>query len=207
MEEKSKVARKLTPEQYEKAKAMWGSGRYRLKDISERFSISIQALQKRFNRDNVRKGMNAEKHAKAVEQAMENSIINEAEEAARLIREEKEVTLRLNEQFRKRLAYEMAKTTKEQIPLAAAEANIKVIERAQRIVDNCYALSSRVLGIDRIDQATMDMPTLRIEEMTADDISEIREAQRKQMAELIEGDLSEVLEEDDELLVIGEDED
>lgn len=201
MTDKKKATKKLTPEQYAKAKSMWASGHYTLKAISERFNISIQALQKRFARDGITKGMSAEKHAKAVEKAMEKSIVNEAEETARLIREEKETALKLSEQLKKRTFFEIAKTSKEGLPLAAAESNLKVIALAHKILDSSYSLSSRILGIDRIDAADQDMPVLRIEEMTADDIEEVRQAQREQMDALVEGDLSEIVGDEEEIIV------
>lgn len=195
--EKQKVVKKLSPDQYARAKAMWASGRYKLQEIATSFDVSIQALQKRFRKDGVTKGMDNDKHAKAVEQAMEASIVNEAEKIAKIISEEKETTLRLSDQIRKRAAFEIAKVTRDQVPLAAAESGLKTLKLFQQIVDGAYGISSRVLGIERIDEKSDEIPTLRIEEMTDADVQEIREVQRKQMQELIEGDLDDILGEEE----------
>lgn len=204
MNTKTKTPKRLTPEQYETAKTMWASGRYTLSSISERFDISIQALQKRFARDGISKGMNVKKHAEAVEKAMENSIVNEAQAIAKLIKEEKEVSLKFSEQIRKRTMYEIAKATQEKIPLAAIEPNLKALAVAQKIMNGCYDLSSRVLGIERFESKDDEIAVLRIEEMTQEDIKEMREVQQKQMAELIEGDIDEMF--DDEVVIVsGED--
>ena len=191
--ENQKAVKKLSPEQYARAKAMWASGRYTLVEISRTFDISVQGITRRFKKDGVTKGMDNDKHAKAVEQAMENSIVNEAEKIAKIISEEKETTLRLSDQIRKRAAFEIAKVTRDQVPLAAAESGLKTLKLFQQIVDGAYGISSRVLGIERIDEKSSEIPTLRIEEMTDADVEEIREIQRKQMQELIEGDLDGML--------------
>ena len=115
------------------------------------------------------------------------------EKIAKIISEEKETTLRLSDQIRKRAAFEIAKVTRDQVPLAAAESGLKTLKLFQQIVDGAYGISSRVLGIERIDEKSSEIPTLRIEEMTDADVEEIREIQRKQMQELIEGDLDGML--------------
>lgn len=203
MSESKKVIKKLLPEEYAKAKTMWASGRYTLSDISSQFGVSVQAMQKRFTKDGVKKGMDADRHAKAVQQAMEDSLINEREETARLIRDEKETTLKMIDQLRKRALFEIAKTSKENLPLAAADANLKVIERAVKVVLMAYDGSARILRIDQIADGDAEVPVFRIEGMTDDEVEQIRQAQSQQMRELIEGDIDEILD-DEEIEIVGD---
>lgn len=188
--------KRLSPQEYSKAKQMWASGRYNLAQISAELGVSAQALQRRFSRDDVRKGQDNEKHDKAIKESLENSIIADSQETARLISERKRVALLYPEQLEKRLMFVIAKATKDGLPLAAVHADIKAINDAIKGVDMVYNLASRVLGIERIEDQDKPLPVLRIQEMTADDIESVRQRQREAMDEacapLIEGDLSQL---------------
>ena len=198
---KQTTTKRMSPSDYDKAKSMWASGRFRLQDISEKFDVSITALTKRFKKDGIKKGQDSDKHQKAIDQAMENSLVSEAEDTAKLIRVRKENVLRVSEQLEKRALFVIAKATKEEMPLAAVHGDIKTLLDAQKLISNGYDIASRVLGIERLEDQDKPLPTLQIQEMTAEDIAEIRDAQNQQLADLIEGDFDQL---NSEEIVIAE---
>jgi AcrR family transcriptional regulator len=60
-EESPKIKQKrLTPEQYERSKLMYRTGKYTLEDLAKEFGVSKTAMFKRFKKDKVKKGENKE---------------------------------------------------------------------------------------------------------------------------------------------------
>ncbi|MEO9497596.1 MAG: hypothetical protein ABJG42_24195 [Vibrio splendidus] len=196
----NKIVKRLTPREYSSACQMWASGDYRLKDIAEVYGVSVQALQKRFKKDQISKGQNANLHSAAVKEALEGESVRTALETRKVIQELQQNNLTWLEQLTKRSLMIAAKSSKDNIPLGNFKDDVKVLKDISDIVTKNYMASASILRIDEMTESEEELPTFRVEEMTADDVEEVREAQRRQLAELVAGD-SELLDDGEEIVI------
>lgn len=179
-EDKSK---RLTPREYARAKQMWQSGDYSLKEISDTVGVSATALSRRFKRDSVSKGSDAKKVSAAVKRAIEKTSAAQAEELASTAHDIKMLALKSIELFNKKNYADIVACIKTNRPLAEIQGDLKALKIASEIVSMNYGTGARILGLDQDLNLDDALPELQIHLMTENDVAELREQQRREEAE------------------------
>lgn len=192
--EEEEKAKRLTPREYARAKTMWTSGDYSLKEISDTVGVSATALSRRFKRDTLTKGSDAKKVSAAVKRAIEKTSAAQAEELAATAHDIKMVALKALELFNKKAYADVAKSIKDNTPLADKLNDLKALNEASKIINLNYQTGARILGLDQALNPDEQMPELQIHLMTENDVEELRKQQRREEAEA-NGEI-----EDDDLL-------
>lgn len=192
--EDEEKAKRLTPREYARAKTMWTSGDYSLKEISDTVGVSATALSRRFKRDTLTKGSDAKKVSAAVKRAIEKTSAAQAEELAATAHDIKMVALKALELFNKKAYSDVAKSIKDNTPLSDKLNDLKALNEASKIIHLNYNTGARILGLDQALNPDEQMPELQIHLMTENDVEELRKQQRREEAEA-NGEI-----EDDDLL-------
>jgi AraC-like DNA-binding protein len=176
-------AKRLTPREYARAKTMWTSGDYSLKEISDTVGVSATALSRRFKRDTLTKGSDAKKVSAAVKRAIEKTSAAQAEELAVQAHDIKMVALKALELFNKKAYSDVAKSIKDNTPLSDKLNDLKALNEASKIIHLNYNTGARILGLDQALNPDEQMPELHIKLMTENDVAELRDQQRREEAE------------------------
>jgi AraC-like DNA-binding protein len=179
-EDKSK---RLTGREYARAKTMWTSGDYSLKEISDTVGVSGTALSRRFKRDSVSKGSDAKKVSAAVKRAIEKTSAAQAEELASTAHDIKMIALKSLELFNKKAYADVVQAIKDKTPLADRLNDLKALNEASKIIALNYGTGARILGLDQALNPDESLPELQIHIMTENDVAELREQQRREEAE------------------------
>lgn len=176
-------SKRLTPREYSRAKTMWQSGEYALSEISETVGVSATALSRRFKRDGVEKGSNARKVAAAVQKSIERTTAAQAEELSNYAHDLKMNALKAIDLFNKKAYTDVARAIKDNVPVGERLTDLKALNEASKIIAQNYTTGANILGLDQElpDEATL--PELRINIMSEDDVKELREKQRRELAE------------------------
>ena len=182
---------------------MWESGEYTLSAIAEVYGVQANGLGRRFRKDGIVKGAQAERQDKAVAESIERDTVRSAGETRKLVSELQKNNLTWLDQITKRTLLIAAQAQKDNMPLGMFKDDVKVLKDMSDIISKNYGTAAMILRIDEIAEAQEDLPTFTVQEMTADDVEEIREAQRQQLAEFATGDVGGVPDgdEDDEDVV------
>lgn len=181
--EDEEKAKRLTPREYARAKTMWTSGDYSLKEISDTVGVSATALSRRFKRDTLTKGSDAKKVSAAVKRAIEKTSAAQAEELAATAHDIKMVALKALELFNKKAYSDVAKSIKDNTPLSDKLNDLKALNEASKIIHLNYNTGARILGLDQALNPDEQMPELQIHLMTENDVEELRKQQRREEAE------------------------
>lgn len=176
-------AKRLTPREYARAKTMWQSGDYSLKEISDTVGVSATALSRRFKRDSVSKGSDAKKVSAAVKRAIEKSTAANAEELSQTAHDIKMVALKAIELFNKKALKDVSDSIRAGTPLGEKMNDIKALNEASKIIHLNYNTGARILGLDQALNPDDALPELQIHIMTENDVAELREQQRREEAE------------------------
>lgn len=179
-EDKSK---RLTPREYARAKTMWTSGDYSLKEISDAVGVSATALSRRFKRDSVSKGSDAKKVSAAVKRAIEKTSAAQAEELASTAHDIKMLSLKAIELYTKKGYSDVVNCIKTGRSVAEIQGDLKALKLASEIVSMNYGTGARILGLDQDLNIDDTLPELQITLMTENDVAELREQQRREEAE------------------------
>lgn len=181
--EEEEKAKRLTPREYARAKTMWTSGDYSLKEISDTVGVSATALSRRFKRDSLSKGSDAKKVSAAVKRAIEKTSAAQAEELAAQAHDIKMVALKALELFNKKAYAEVVDSIKKSTPLSDKLNDFKALNEASKIISLNYTTGARILGLDQALNPDEQMPELQIHLMTENDVEELRKQQRREEAE------------------------
>lgn len=181
--EEDDKSKRLTPREYARAKQMWQSGDYSLKEISDTVGVSATALSRRFKRDSVSKGSDAKKVSAAVKRAIEKTSAAQAEELASTAHDIKMLALKSIELFNKKNYADVVACIKANRPLAEIQGDLKALKIASEIVNLNYGTGARILGLDQDLNLEDALPELQIHIMTENDVADLREQQRREEAE------------------------
>ena len=182
-EEVVPVSKRLTPREYAKAKTMWASGDYSLAEISKAVGVSVTAISRRFKKDGVKRGSYAAKTAAAVQKAIEKTAAAQNEELSAYAHDLKMNALKAIDLFNKKAYADVAKSIKDGTPVGEKLTDLKALAEASKIISQNYTTGANILGLDKEIEEVEQLSELRIKLMTEDDVKELREKQRQELAE------------------------
>lgn len=171
-------SKRLTGREYARAKTMWQSGEYSLAEIAAEVGVSATALSRRFKRDTVTKGSDADKVSKAVKRAIERTSAAQADELANTAHDIKMQALKALKLFNQKAYADVAMVIQAKGNLAEKLNDLKALEIASKIIAVNYSTGARILGLDKDLNPDDELPELQIHIMTENDVAELRENQR-----------------------------
>ncbi len=170
-------------------------------ELAKKFGISERTVTRHMTAKGIEKGSKAAEHRAEVEQEIKEALIDDAKILATRIRETKEAHYKLSDNFMKLAWEEILKAKKDNIPYSTAMNNLKALNESFSIIKKVREEKWAVLGLDKDDISGDDVPTLVIEELTAEEIEALQEREENELEALptsddgIEGELG-IAEED-----------
>ena len=91
---------------------------------------------------------------------------------------------------------EVLSATREGKPLALIEDNIKSLQRASAVIQKCFDVTSRALGLEKDDDISDEIPNLVFGELTSAQVSELKKMDEDNLVDDVE--MLDAFDEDDE---------
>lgn len=200
--DKPAAGSRLTPHQWAEIEAAWLYGTATGQELSDKYSISLSALSQHFKRHNIVK--NAKRHEIELRAKAEIAKSAASKEATFGVLRMERIEKTKNESYQLataitallgRYVKEIADGT---VSADTMNGKIKALERAKNVLGGAMDIRYRVLKADEIDTDD-DLPELKILDLTADEIAELRkrgdEDDGERIPEVAAPDLSEIVEE------------
>ena len=167
----------LNDAQKAEAITLWQTGAATLSDLSVRFKKSEETFSRLFKKLGVKKGEKAEEHSKEVAKEVEKSIVDDAGELAKRIREVKEDYFMMTRALRRLIWNELVKVNKDKKEVEVVFSNLKALEKAAQALRITREEAYVVLGIANGEETDPDdVPELHVKELTDEDIAKIQES-------------------------------
>lgn len=196
---KKPQSKKLSPREWAQATALYRAGEATLEELGKKFNRHPQSFAQYFSRRGIKKGDQAHKHAKKVEEAVEKQAIKDAALIAARIRETKEEHYKMASGLAKLTWAEVLKAKQDGVPVSTALVNLKALDTAMSVLKKAREERYSVLGLDRPDAVDEnDVPELVISELTADQIEALRKRNFRELDALEDMEVGEVREEPEE---------
>jgi len=187
MKDEAVTRRRLTPKQWAEAETLWSLGEVSLGDLAKKFGVSEPAISQHMKRNGIKKGSKAEAHKKKVSDEVAKAAIDDATVLAARIRETKEEHYKMATGIAKLAWGEILKARQENAPVSVAMNNLKALDTAMNVMTKARAERYAVLGLDKDDFVDEEgLPELLIQELTADQIEQLRS---RDFSEFTVGDL------------------
>ncbi|HBC0308468.1 TPA: DNA-binding protein [Salmonella enterica subsp. enterica serovar Napoli] len=191
--EKDESKTRLTPAEWAEAEAKWTSGEYTLSKLEEEYGIRRETLSRHFKKRGLEKG------ADSVGKMVRESLKSDAELRARARADKIEERRTRYDDWAfalgRMVMHEVATAKKECKPLAAIEDDLKSLQRASGTLAKCFDISSKALGMDRVENDEEEIPNLVFGELTPSQVAQLRKEEEDE-PESIDDDLLESLEEE-----------
>lgn len=163
---------RLTPAQWAEIEAKWRSGEYTLSMLEEEYGTRSETFSRYFKKKGISKGSDS------VGEMIRESLKSDAEIRARARAQKIESR---KEEYDKWAIWltgltinQIATAKKEGRPLALVEDDIKALQRASAVVQKCFDVSSRALGLEKDDVITDEIPNLVFGELTPAQVGELK---------------------------------
>ena len=163
---------RLSPAQWAEIEAKWRSGEYTLSMLEEEYGTRSETFSRYFKKKGISKGSDS------VGEMIRESLKSDAEIRARARAQKIESR---KEEYDKWAIWltgltinQIATAKKEGRPLTLVEDDIKALQRASAIVQKCFDVSSRALGLEKDDVITDEIPNLVFGELTPAQVGELK---------------------------------
>lgn len=178
---------KLTAKERREAAALWEAGEITLEELGRRFDRHPQTFNKYFAKNGIKKGSKADKLKAKVEERVQQDAANDAAIIAARIKETKEEHYKMASGLAKLTWAELLKAKKDGVPVGAVLNNLKALDSAMSTLKKAREERYAVLGLDRPDAIDEnDVPELVIQELTAEQIAQLRERNFQEMHDVEE---------------------
>lgn len=184
--------RVLTHRQWAEAEAIWASGLMGRRALAEKFGVSETSISKHMTAAGIKRGERAHEHREKVQKELEKAQATEAAIAAERIREATEEHYKMVSGLGKLTWQEVLTAKQEGRPVATALPNLKALETAIGNIKKVREEKWALLGLDKekeIDDE--DLPELVISELTADQVTNLRNQDFGDFEELTVDEVSE----------------
>lgn len=171
MTESAKKPR-LAPAQWAEIEVKWRSGEYTLSMLEEEYGTRSETFSRYFKKKGIAKGSDS------VGEMIRESLKSDAEIRARARAQKVESR---KEEYDKWAIWlsgltinQIATAKKEGRSLSLVEDDIKALQRAAAVVQKCFDVSSRALGLEKDDVITDEIPNLVFGELTSAQVDELK---------------------------------
>jgi hypothetical protein len=171
----SKLARRLSPQEWGEAEGLWAAGEMRRMDIAKKFKVSETAIAGHMKRHGVIRGSAAEAQKKKIAAAVTRAAIGDATITAARILETKEEHYKMSSAIAKMSFHEILEAKQNGLPVSTAMSNLKAYDACMTVLARARSERWAVLGLDKDDkEGPTDLPELLISELTAAQVEELR---------------------------------
>lgn len=175
---KGKYSR-LTPAQWKRIGTMWELGEVTIQELSKKYGPAPEHISRKFKELGFKHNARAGEYGQKIKKEVDKRIEDDAKKWADRIRDTKEEHYEQITTLNRLAMTEIALAKKDGRPLATADPNLKAIYRAIQINKTAREERYSILGLDQNDGEDDNLPELTIREMTAAEIDDIRDEQRK----------------------------
>lgn len=173
---------RLTALQWEEVKTLWELGANSLSQLSAKYGVRADTLQKRLKDAGVEKGAKAHLLAEAATDATVSAAKDEASERAILhtqrINETKDAHYRYAEALAKLVMEEIISAKRDSKAFALVDNNIAALGKAAKSLQILRSERFVLLGLDKEDADPDDMPELLVTELTPEMIEQMQREMR-----------------------------
>ena len=184
--EKSKYAR-LTPAEWEEVKAMWEMGAATIEEIGKRFDKDAAGLHRRLQKEGIKHG--CKKHL--ITDAISKEINDANTRNIKKIIETREDHYQWSVAIAKLTMHQIVNAQKTSAPLATILPALKSLQTASSILANVRNERWSILGLDKGDPESDELPELVVAGMTPEEIEDIKRKQTKLLPDVDDLDLGE----------------
>ena|GEM_PF-3289345 len=175
-EEKTKRGprRNWTPSEWLKARTMYETGDYTVKEIADKFGRNKTSLSQRFKRFGVKKGTNFTEASTKVERDLRREQREKADETVKRAKETKEEHYKWARSLSQMAVSILAKAQSESRPIGMVKPDILAVKAAMEALQKGQDMRNIALGLDKGDILDTDeIPEFGIVEMTEDERLEV----------------------------------
>lgn len=175
------------PKQWAEAEALWALGEATRDEIAKKLDVTPTAVSLHMKKVGVKRGSKAEEHRRRIAEQVTDAATGDAAIYAQRIKETKDDHYMMSRTLARMTWEELANCKKTGSPLSVATSNLKAIESAMAIISKARQERWAILGLDRPDAVdTNELPELVIEELTAEQIEDLRNRDFNDFVEEIE---------------------
>ncbi|HHT4259135.1 TPA: DNA-binding protein [Klebsiella variicola] len=194
MTESAKKAR-LTPAQWAEIEVKWRSGEYTLSMLEEEYGTRAETFSRYFKKKGIAKG--SDSVGEMIRESLKSDAEIRARARAQKMEERKESYDVWAQNIGRLTMKEIMTATKDGVPLARVEDNLKSLQRAGAIIQKCFDVTSRALGLEKEDAVTDEIPNLVFGELTPSQVDELKKLDESNLVS-DDDDLYEYMPDDDE---------
>nr|UVY41864.1 MAG: hypothetical protein [Bacteriophage sp.] len=193
MTETAKKTR-LSPAQWAEIEAKWRSGEYTLSMLEEEYGTRSETFSRYFKKKGIAKG--SDSVGEMIRESLKSDAEIRARARAQKIEERKESYDTWAQNIGRLTMKEVLSATREGKPLALIEDNIKSLQRASAVIQKCFDVTSRALGLEKDDDISDEIPNLVFGELTSAQVSELKKMDEDNLVDDVE--MLDAFDEDDE---------
>ncbi|AKL03821.1 DNA-binding protein [Klebsiella michiganensis] len=185
---------RLSPAQWAEIEAKWRSGEYTLSMLEEEYGTRSETFSRYFKKKGIAKG--SDSVGEMIRESLKSDAEIRARARAQKIEERKESYDTWAQNIGRLTMKEVLSATREGKPLALIEDNIKSLQRASAVIQKCFDVTSRALGLEKDDDISDEIPNLVFGELTSAQVSELKKMDEDNLVDDVE--MLDAFDEDDE---------
>lgn len=163
------------PKQWAEMEALWALGEITRDEIAKKLDVTPTAVTMHMKKVGVVRGSKAEESRKRISDEVTDAAVSDASIYAQRIKDTKESHYKMSDSLARMAMQEILNAKKDGFPLSVATSNLKALDAAVTVIAKARMERWAVLGLDRPDAVdSNELPSLVIEELTADQIEELR---------------------------------
>jgi hypothetical protein len=200
------------PAVWAEIEAHWQSGEATLAELSARFGPSQRSLQHHFAKAGIVKGERAAAMAAAIKKEVFDAELGDEEQLRFRAKDLKERTYRNAMAIEELMMAQFANAANDPAQALRAATAMRAISLAANTLDRLHGVQQRALGLDKDNAFAEELPMIIIQDLSADDLAEIKKRHEEQYDGAIGIDASDAdddneANDDDDIVIEGEDED
>lgn len=189
---KDETKPRMTPLEWAEAEAKWTSGEYTLSKLEDEYGVRRETFSRHFKKRGLEKG--ADSVGKMVRESLKSDAELRAKARAEKIEDRRTRYDDWAFALGRMVMHEVVTAKKESRPLSTIEGELKSLQRASNALSKAFEISSKALGMDRVESDEDEIPNLVFGELTPSQVAKLR--QEDDEPENIDDELLDSLEED-----------
>lgn len=165
---------RLTPAIWAEIRALWATGETTLAVLSDKYGVSIRALQMHFDKEGVTKGSQARAVAASVEAKVFEAMLPDEDQTVQRAIDVREAAYRNAILLENMIVARLEVANRDPEATFATASALKAFAVAAQALERLHALKRAALGINDDTFRNNDLPALRIEDLSNEDLREMR---------------------------------
>lgn len=175
---------RLSPAQWAEIEAKWRSGEYTLSMLEEEYGTRSETFSRYFKKKGIAKG--SDSVGEMIRESLKSDAEIRARARAQKIEERKDSYDVWAQNIGRLTMKEVMGAARDGRPLALIEDNIKSLQRASAVIQKCFDVTSRALGLEKDDSVTDEIPNLVFGELTSAQVSELKKMDESNLVDDVE---------------------